>query len=66
MVNDDRTWLSREEAADHLRISWQALDKLCRKGIITRYRIGGIGKPKFKRAELDRTMTKSWMRKEPV
>jgi hypothetical protein len=55
---NDQTWLSRTEAADHLRISLYALDSLARRGIITRHYAGGQGAPKYKRAELDKSMTR--------
>jgi hypothetical protein len=56
----DKMWFSRSEAAVYLGVSRAVLDIMARRGIVGRYRAGGMGAPKFKKAELDRCMTKQW------
>jgi excisionase family DNA binding protein len=52
----DFTWLTRKEAAEHLRVHVRTVDKWADEGRITRYKVEGIQSVRFKREELDALM----------
>ena len=59
-----KSWMTRQEAADHLRYKTDAIDTLARQGKIARYRLDGKGDPRFLRDELDALMLASFQPKE--
>lgn len=58
MDDAETPWLTRVEAAAYLRVSTVKIDRLARRGSLTRYRLkdtpaGSPGSVRFRREELD-------------
>lgn len=48
------TWLTRTEAAEHLRVTPSTIDRWARQGLVTRHRLTGTARGvRYKREELD-------------
>ena len=50
-------WMTKQEAAAHLRVSPVTLDRYVREGLVTKYVIGSKQSPRFRRTELDAIVT---------
>src|ERR1043166_2328510 len=51
------TWMTRQEAAKHLRVSPDTLDRMADAGLVQRYRIAGKARwVRFKKEELDHVL----------
>jgi excisionase family DNA binding protein len=46
-------WMTREEAAEYLRVSPFTLDRWVRQGRLQRHRIDGLRSARFRQSELD-------------
>jgi excisionase family DNA binding protein len=55
-METDLLWMTKEEAAEYLRVTPQTVDGYRRKGLITCFKLGGFGKPRFSRKDLDKQM----------
>ena len=47
-------WMTRQEAADYLRVEPRTLDRIVREGKLTRFRMTHGDSPRFRRAEVMR------------
>lgn len=50
-------WMTRQEAADHLRVSVDTIDRYARDGKVTKYNVAGTRSVRYKTAELDALLT---------
>lgn len=46
-------WLTRKEAAEHMRVSERTIDRWADDGLLQEYKVGGLQSTRFKRADLD-------------
>lgn len=46
-------WLTRKEAAEHMRVNVRTIDRWADDGLLTEYKVGGLQSTRFKRADLD-------------
>lgn len=47
------TWLTRKEAAEHMRVSERTIDRWADDDLLQEYKVGGLQSTRFKRADLD-------------
>jgi excisionase family DNA binding protein len=50
-------WLTKSEAADHMRVTTRTIDAWVAAGKIQKYNVGGMQSVRFARAELDALLT---------
>ena len=53
-VDSVTKWLTKDEAADHLRVKPRTIDRWAEQGKITKYKVGDLQSVRFDRDELDR------------
>lgn len=46
-------WLTREEAADRLRVSKHTVDRYAREGRLTKFKVGDLQSVRFDMAQVD-------------
>lgn len=47
------TWMTKPEAAKHLRVSTATIDRYVRRGLLTRHKLAGTQSARFRKDELD-------------
>lgn len=47
------TWMTKAEAAAHLRVNRHTIDRYVREGLLPKFYLAGVKTPRFKRSDLD-------------
>jgi excisionase family DNA binding protein len=59
LVKHPSPWMTKQEAADYLRVHVHTIDDYIAKGFLTRYHIGDLQSTRLKRSEIEALMQPS-------